>query len=66
MRLFLPLAVLDLCVKRDLLALYFIDRRALARSARGFVPVHRCVKFPTSEYPKSQAISEIDISLSAK
>ena len=39
MRLFLPLAVLDLCVKRDLLVL--IDRRALARSARGFVPVHR-------------------------
>jgi hypothetical protein len=41
MRLFLPLAVLDLCIKPDLLALYSIDRRALARSVRGFVPVHR-------------------------
>ena len=53
----------------DLLALYLIDRRALARSVRGFVPVHRrnaCVKFATSEYPKSHATSEIDMSLSAK
>jgi hypothetical protein len=41
MRLFLPLAMLDLCAKRDLLALYLIDRRALARSVRGFVPLHR-------------------------
>ena len=38
-RLFLPLVVL--CVKPDLLALNLIDRRAFARSVRGFVPVHR-------------------------
>jgi hypothetical protein len=69
MRLFLPPVVLDLCDGADLFALYLIDRRALARSVRGFVPLHlrnACVKFATSEYPKSQAISEIDMSLSAK